>query len=75
MAYVKTTWVSGVAPPISAANLNNLETQYDEAIAAAAVTREGGNISEATTTSTSDVDLLSNFFRSTAPLRSSCDTV
>ncbi len=31
MPYTKTTWVNGVAPPISAANLNHLETQYDEA--------------------------------------------
>ena len=31
MAYAKTTWVNGGAPPISAANLNHLETQYDEA--------------------------------------------
>jgi len=28
--YTKTTWVAGVAPGISAANLNNLETQYEE---------------------------------------------
>lgn len=27
--YTKTTWNSGAAPGISAANLNNLETQYD----------------------------------------------
>ena len=33
MAYVKTTWNAGVAPGISAANLNNLETQYDTAVA------------------------------------------
>ena len=33
MPYTKTTWVNGGAPPISQANLNNLETQYDEAIA------------------------------------------
>ena len=33
MAYTKTTWVSGVAPPISAANLNNLETQYESIVA------------------------------------------
>jgi hypothetical protein len=32
MAYSKTNWVSGGAPGISADNLNNLETQYDEAI-------------------------------------------
>lgn len=32
MAYSKTTWVTGTTP-ISAANLNNLETQYDEATA------------------------------------------
>lgn len=30
MAYNKTTWNEGIAPGISAANLNNLETQYDE---------------------------------------------
>jgi len=30
--YTKTTWNSGVAPGISAANLNNLETQYDDAV-------------------------------------------
>lgn len=30
MAYSKTTWVAGGAPGISAANLNKLETQYDE---------------------------------------------
>ncbi len=30
MAYTKTTWVEGSAPGISAANLNKLETQYDE---------------------------------------------
>ena len=28
--YTKTTWNAGVAPGISAANLNNLETQYEE---------------------------------------------
>ncbi len=33
MAYAKTTWNPGIAPGISAANLNNLETQYDEAMA------------------------------------------
>jgi hypothetical protein len=33
MAYSKTTWNAGVAPGISAANLNNLETQYDEVLA------------------------------------------
>jgi len=33
MAYTKTTWVAGGAPGISAANLNNLETQYDDAMA------------------------------------------
>jgi len=33
MPYTKTVWVNGGAPPISAANLNNLETQYDEAVA------------------------------------------
>ncbi len=33
MAYVKnTTWANGGAPGISAAALNNLETQYDEAV-------------------------------------------
>lgn len=31
MPYTKTTWVAGTAPGISAANLNHLETQYDEA--------------------------------------------
>lgn len=31
MAYIKTTWVEGSAPGISAENLNHLETQYDEA--------------------------------------------
>lgn len=30
MAYTKTTWNEGAAPGISAANLNHLETQYDE---------------------------------------------
>jgi len=30
MAYVKTVWIEGIAPGISAARLNNLETQYDE---------------------------------------------
>uniref|UniRef100_A0A6M3IYH6 Uncharacterized protein n=1 Tax=viral metagenome TaxID=1070528 RepID=A0A6M3IYH6_9ZZZZ len=39
MPYTKTTWVNGVAPPISAANLNKLETQYDEALATVAITR------------------------------------
>lgn len=33
MGYTKTTWVTGTTP-ISAANLNNLETQYDEAVTA-----------------------------------------
>lgn len=33
MPYTKTTWVGGATPPISAANLNHLETQYDEAVA------------------------------------------
>lgn len=31
--YSKTPWVEGVAPGISAANLNNLETQYEKALA------------------------------------------
>ncbi len=31
MGYVKTVWVNGEAPAISADNLNNLESQYDEA--------------------------------------------
>jgi hypothetical protein len=30
MAYTKTSWVDGGAPAITAAKLNNLETQYDE---------------------------------------------
>ena len=29
MSYTKTTWIAGLAPGISAINLNNLETQYD----------------------------------------------
>lgn len=33
MAYTKTAWLDGQAPPISAANLNKLETQYDEVMA------------------------------------------
>lgn len=33
MPYIKTTWNEGAAPGISAANLNNLETQYDAAVA------------------------------------------
>ena len=33
MPYTKTTWNAGAAPGISAANLNNLETQYDAAAA------------------------------------------
>ena len=34
MAYVKVgPWVNGGAPPISAANLDHVETQYDEAVA------------------------------------------
>ncbi len=33
MPYTPTTWNPGIAPGISAANLNNLETQYDQAIA------------------------------------------
>lgn len=32
MGYDKTTWNPGAVPGISAANLNHLETQYDEAI-------------------------------------------
>lgn len=36
MGYNKTAWVAGGAPGISAGNLNNLETQYDEAMADAA---------------------------------------
>ena len=32
MAYSKTTWVNGTTPAINATNLNNLETQYDEAM-------------------------------------------
>ncbi|KKM75707.1 hypothetical protein LCGC14_1387530 [marine sediment metagenome] len=30
MAYAKTTWNSGAAPGVDAAELNNLETQYDQ---------------------------------------------
>lgn len=33
MSYTKTNWVDGQAPAINAANLNNLEKQYDEAVA------------------------------------------
>jgi len=36
MAYTKTAWNEGAAPGISAENLNNLETQYDEAASDAA---------------------------------------
>lgn len=32
MPYTKTTWVEGSAPGISAAELNRMETQYDEAV-------------------------------------------
>ena len=32
MGYTKTQWNEGAAPGISAANLNHLETQYDEAM-------------------------------------------
>ena len=32
MSYVKTAWVNDSTPSIDAANLNNLETQYDEAL-------------------------------------------
>lgn len=31
MAYIKTAWVNGQPPAVNATNLNNLETQYDEA--------------------------------------------
>ena len=37
MPYTPTAWVEGVAPGISAARLNNLETQYAEAMADARV--------------------------------------
>ena len=37
MPYTPTTWVEGAAPGISAINLNNLETQYDQAVADAAL--------------------------------------
>lgn len=40
MPYSKTTWVTGTTP-ISAANMNNLETQYDEAMADGADYAEG----------------------------------
>ena len=30
MAYTKTVWVASTAPGVSAANLNNLETQFDQ---------------------------------------------
>ena len=33
MPYTKTTWVNGIAPALSAANLNNLEIQYEQAVA------------------------------------------
>ena len=33
MPYTPTTWNAGVAPGISAANLNNIETQYAQAVA------------------------------------------
>ena len=32
MSYIKTAWVNDSTPSIDAVNLNNLETQYDEAI-------------------------------------------
>ena len=32
MPYTPTVWVNGIAPALSAANLNKLETQYDEAV-------------------------------------------
>jgi hypothetical protein len=39
MAYTPTTWVTGTTP-ISAANLNNLETQYAQAVTAMAAVSE-----------------------------------
>ena len=41
MPYTKTTWVNGVAPALSAANLNNLETQYDQSVADMALREMG----------------------------------
>lgn len=41
MSYTKTTWINGTTPAISAANLNNLETQYDEALLARPVPTSG----------------------------------
>jgi hypothetical protein len=40
MAYVKTTWIDS-ATPCTAANMNNLETQYDDAVADAATDAAG----------------------------------
>lgn len=39
MAYTKTAWLEDGSTPINETRLNNLETQYDEAIAQAAVIR------------------------------------
>lgn len=39
MAYTKLAWLENGTTPINATNLNHLETQYDEAIAQAAVVR------------------------------------
>lgn len=39
MAYTKTAWLEDGSTPINATRLNNLETQYDEAVAQAAVVR------------------------------------
>lgn len=43
MAYTKTAWVDGQAPAISAANLNKLETQYDEAVATATIAADSAS--------------------------------
>ena len=38
MSYTKTTWIAGVAPGISAINLNNIETQHEEALSSMGLT-------------------------------------
>lgn len=44
MAYNKTIWIEGGPPGITAANLNKLETQYDEALAWIISKGIGGNM-------------------------------
>ncbi len=59
MPYTKTAWNSGAAPGIDAAELNNLETQHEEALQdRAVITKSGDETINNVSTLQNDDDLL-----------------